>query len=116
MDTTLVSNIRMVLSGAKAPEDFGWGANDVAAWKELVREDPVAFMTLGVWSRRVKEVDPETGEDRPAVHPLVPFIPWKAQAEMIYQMVAAVESGQDICVAKSRETGVSVISLSLIHI
>ena len=35
MDTTLVSNIRTVLSGAKAPEDFGWGPNDVAAWKEL---------------------------------------------------------------------------------
>ena len=113
MDTTLVSNIRMVLSGAKAPEDFGWGANDVAAWKELIAGDPVAFMTLGVWSRRVKEVDPVTGEDRPAEHPLVPFIPWKAQAEMIYQMVAAVESGQDICVAKSRETGVSVISTAI---
>ena len=60
---TEIQNIRLVLAGAKAPEEFGWGAADVAAWGELAAGDPVAFVTLGVWSRRVKEVDEETGEE-----------------------------------------------------
>lgn len=110
---TEVANIRLCLSGAKNPEDFGWSKQDLAAWIELVKTDPVAFVMFGVWSRRVKEVDIETGEDRPAKDPLVPFIPWPKQCEMIRVMCNAVERGQDICVAKSRETGVSVLSTAL---
>ena len=63
---TEIQNIRLVLAGAKAPEEFGWGAADVAAWGELAAGDPVAFVTLGVWSRRFKEVDEEAGEERHA--------------------------------------------------
>ena len=57
MNQTDIQNIRLVLAGAKEPEEFGWGAADVAAWAELAAGDPVAFVTLGVWSRRVKIVD-----------------------------------------------------------
>ena len=52
---TEVANIRLCLSGAKNPEDFGWSKQDLAAWIELVKTDPVAFVMFGVWSRRVKE-------------------------------------------------------------
>ena len=113
MNQTDIQNIRLVLAGAKEPEEFGWGAADVAAWAELAAGDPVAFVTLGVWSRRVKIVDEETGEERPAEHKLVPFIPWPAQIKMIRMMSECVGSGRDMAVAKSRETGVSVLSTAV---
>ena len=74
---TEIQNIRLVLAGAKAPEEFGWGPADVAAWGELAAGDPVAFVTLGVWSRRVKEADEETGEERPAEQKLVLTWLWR---------------------------------------
>lgn len=87
---------------------------DRQAIDRICRDDPVAFMACGLWVRRIKVTDAD-GVERPVApsERLQPFIPWPGQVKAIREMVACVESGRDLILAKSRDLGASTIATGL---
>ena len=89
------------------------GSNEEQATvKELCKDDPVAFLMAGGWTKVVKEVTVD-GTERPAETTSQPFIPWRSQRQILRDVADCVRNGQDIAWAKSREMGASWLMLSL---
>ena len=87
-------------------------ALEQAAVRELCKDDPVAFLMAGGWTKVVKEVTVD-GTERPSETTSQPFIPWRSQREILREVANCVATGQDIAWAKSREMGASWLMLSL---
>lgn len=87
-------------------------AEERAAVKELCKNDPVAFLMAGGWTKVVKEVTPD-GAERPSEVSTQPFIPWCSQRKILRDVAECVKTGQDVAWAKSREMGASWLLLSL---
>ena len=83
-----------------------------AAVKELCKNDPVAFLMAGGWTKVVKEVAVD-GNERPSEVSTQPFIPWRSQRKVLRDVAQCVTEGRDIAWAKSREMGASWLMLSL---
>ena len=83
-----------------------------AAVKELCKDDPVAFLMAGGWTKVVKEVAVD-GNERPSEVSTQPFIPWRSQRKVLRDVAQCVTEGRDIAWAKSREMGASWLMLSL---
>ena len=87
-------------------------ADEQAAVKKLCKDDPVAFLMAGGWTKVVKEVTVD-GTERPSHTTSQPFIPWRSQRQILRDVADCVQNGQDIAWAKSREMGASWLLLSL---
>jgi len=70
-------------------------AGSFAAWCEAC-----------AWTYRVKELD-ETGRERPARMPNVPFTLWPCQVEAADAVIESVTNGRDVVIKKSRDMGAS---------
>ena len=57
-------------------------SEEQATVKELCKDDPVAFLMAGGWTKVVKEVTID-GTERPAETSSQPFIPWKSQRQIL---------------------------------